>query len=121
MKIYGIDVYVKNVPVLDKHFIPIGKFNEAFLKTAKQPVGIAVERNDSLTARYDTFIHDTPEMLNADIYYMDRLVKTVLWQKGGFKIYVSGQQGNLRPPEKSVYARRQQTVRCACNVSFILQ
>ena len=90
MKIYGIDVYVKNVPVMDKHFIPIGKFNEAFLKTAKHPVGIAVERNDSLTARYDTFIHDTPEMLNADIYYMDRLVKTVLWQKGGFKIYVSG-------------------------------
>jgi predicted NBD/HSP70 family sugar kinase len=93
MNLYNIDVDVKNVPVLDKSFVPIGKFNEAFLKTAKKPVSIAVERNDTLTAVYDTFIHGTPDMQEADIYYMDRLVKTVLWQKGGYKIYVSGDNG----------------------------
>jgi len=90
MNIYGIDVDIKNVPVLDKEFVPIGKFNAQFLKSAAKPVSIAVERNDGMTAVYTTFIHGTKQMQQADMYYMDRLVKTVLWMKGGYKIYVSG-------------------------------
>lgn len=90
MRILDIEMQIKNVPKLDKNFAPIGKFNEAFLKTAKKPVSIAVERNNGQIAVYDTFIHGTHEMKEADIYYMDRLAKTVLWMKGGYKIYVSG-------------------------------
>lgn len=92
MKVYGIDIEIKNVPVLDKDFVPIGKFNQAFLKAAKKPVSIAVVRNDNQTAVCSTFIHGTADMLEADIYYMDRLVKTILWMKGGYKIYVSGDE-----------------------------
>ena len=40
-----------------------------------------------------TFIHGTPEMAEADHYYIERLVKTILWMKGGFKVYVSGDAG----------------------------
>ncbi len=100
MNIHGIDVKCKNTPVLDKDFAPIGKFNEAFLKTATKPVSIAVERNNSQVAVYDTFIHGTEEMKEADIYYIDRLAKTILWLKGGYKIYVSG--------DKTVYEHLKQ-------------
>ncbi len=28
----------------------------------------------------------------ADIYYVDRIIKMLLWMKGGFKVYLSGDQ-----------------------------
>lgn len=40
-----------------------------------------------------TFIHGTGDMIQADQYYVNRIVKTMLWMKGGFKIYVAGDQG----------------------------
>lgn len=86
----GIEVTVKNVPKLDPTFIPIQKFNEAFLATASKPVSIAVERAGGQMATVHTFIHGTPEMVQADQYYVNRLVKTILWMKGGFRIYVAG-------------------------------
>ena len=69
--------------------MPVLLFNRAFLKTAKKPVSIAVERASGQMAVYHTFVHGTPEMAEADRYYVNRLVKTALWMKGGFKIYVS--------------------------------
>ena len=87
MEHYGISVQVKNVPALDPEFVPILSFNRAFLKTAKKPVALAVERADGQVAAFQTRIHGTPEMAQADRYYLDRLVKTALWLQGGFKIY----------------------------------
>ena len=90
MKHLGIEVSVKHVPELDPGFLPLGKFNAAFLKDAKQPLDVAVERAGGEVAVYKTFIHGTPEMAEADIYYVDRLIKMLLWMKGGFKVYLSG-------------------------------
>ena len=90
---YGISVHIDHVPALDPEFIPILKYNQAFLKDARKPVSVAVERADGQMATCHTFIHGTPEMADADHYYINRLVKTILWMKGGFKIYVSGDQG----------------------------
>ncbi|MDY5612540.1 MAG: ROK family protein, partial [Dysosmobacter sp.] len=89
MKRFGISVDVKNKPVLDPEFMPLLQFNRAFLKDAAKPVSIAVERADGQIATTNTFIHGTPEMADADRYYIDRLVKTELWMKGGFKVYVN--------------------------------
>ena len=91
MNRYGISVELKNVPVLDPEFMPLLKFNRAFLEGATKPVSIAVERADGQTATTHTFIHGTPEMAEADRYYIDRIVKTALWMKGGYKIYVNDQ------------------------------
>ncbi len=41
MNQYGIQFEVKNKPSLDPEFMPILKFNRAFLETAKKPVSIA--------------------------------------------------------------------------------
>ena len=92
MNRYGIEITVKNAPKLDPEFMPILQFNRAFLKTAKKPVSIAVERADGQMATCHTFIHGTPEMAEADHYYVNRLVKTILWMKGGFKVYVAGDE-----------------------------
>ena len=92
MNQYGIQFEVKNKPSLDPEFMPILKFNRAFLETAKKPVSIALERSGGQVAVCDTFIHGTPEMRQADQYYIDRLVKSMLWMKGGFKVYVSGDE-----------------------------
>ena len=89
MKHLGIEVEVKNIPVLDPAFIPMGLFNKAFLKNAKKPISVAVEREEGQVAAVHTFIHGTHDMQQADIYYIDRLVKSILWMKGGFKVYVT--------------------------------
>ena len=89
MKHLGVEISVKNQPVLDPSFIPMGLFNEAFLKTAKKPVSVAVERENGQVATVHTFIHGTEEMAQADTYYIDRLVKSILWMKGGFKVFVT--------------------------------
>lgn len=87
MKRYGISVNPRHVPELDPGFLPIGCFNRAFLATAHKPVAIAVERTGGQIASLHTCIHGTPERTDADHYYIDRLVKTLLWVKGGCKIY----------------------------------
>ena len=93
MKHLGIEVPVKNIPQLDPEFIPIGLFNKAFLQSARKPVAFAVERSGGQIAVQHTCIHGTPEMAEADFYYCDRLVKCLLWMKGGFRVYVSGDEG----------------------------
>ncbi len=83
---------VKNKPVLDPEFMPIGLFNKAFLKDAKKPVSFGVERAGGQMVTVHTFIHGTKEMAAADAYYADRLVKRMLWMQGGFRVYVSGDE-----------------------------
>ena len=102
MNRFGVSVELKHTPVLDPDFMPLMRFNHAFLADAKKPVGIAVERADGQMASCRTFIHGTPEMKEADCYYIERLVKTILWMKGGFKVYVSGDEG-ICEYLKSVY------------------
>ena len=88
----GIEASIRHVPELDPKYFPILRFNQAFLKTAKKPVTIAVERDRGQVAVCRTFIHGTDERYEADCYYMDRLVKTLLWMKGGWKVYVAGDE-----------------------------
>ena len=92
MNFLGVNVQIKNSPELDPGFIPLHAFNRAFLEGAKKPVSIAIERAKGEMSTHHTFIHGTPEMKEADCFYIDRLVKFILWMKGGFRIYVSGDE-----------------------------
>ncbi len=92
MERFGIATELKNVPELDPGFYPILRFNRAFLETATKPVSIAVEREGGQVAVVHTFVHGTPEKKQADEYYIDRLVKSILWMKGGFRVYVAGDE-----------------------------
>ena len=90
MQHLGIPVTVKNQPPLDPDFLPLNRFNEAFLQTAKQPFGVALERSGGQMAVHRTFIHGSADRFQADVYYVERLVKTLLWAKGGFRVYLAG-------------------------------
>ena len=47
MKRFGVEVLLKNIPCLDQEFMPIARFNRAFLESAKKPFSIAVERAEA--------------------------------------------------------------------------
>ena len=90
MERYGICVNLKNIPELDPEFMPLARYNEAFLENATKPISIAVERADGQMAACHTKIHESADMKDANNYYIDRLVKTMLWLQGGFRVYVAG-------------------------------
>ena len=90
MEFLGISLDVKNLPELDPGHIPLHKFNTAFLEGAGKPLGIAVERSGGEIAVKRTFIHGTPRFAEADRYYVGRLVKSMLWLYGGWKVYICG-------------------------------
>jgi len=91
MKFLGIDINMVNTPPCDPGFIPLGRFFNAFLKQATKPVSICVERNGGLVTVYDTKITGTNT--EADRYYIERVVKFLLWARGGFKISICGDEG----------------------------
>ena len=74
-------------PILDQDFIPAIVYNKKFLATATRPLQIAVERENGLIYRYDTKIGDDKK---ANFFYVERLIKMLLWSVGGFKIYLNG-------------------------------
>ena len=65
MNCYGIEINPRRMPELDPGFAPLVQFNRAFLKDAKEPLGLAVERSDGQVAVCETRIHGTPEMAEA--------------------------------------------------------
>lgn len=96
MKLFDIEFSVKNIPELDHGFMPLLSFMRAYRAGAHKPVGIAVERSGGQIASVNTFIRGTESSAAADCYYIDRLVKFLLWMKGGFRIWVSGDEGIYR-------------------------
>ena len=92
MKYLGIDCDIKNVPVLDDEFIPFGVWMREYLKDAAQPIAIAVEREDGLISVRRSFIRGG-EFAEADLRYVERLMKFELWSIGGFRVYLCGCDG----------------------------
>ena len=90
MEYLGVKFDLKNVPALDPGFIPFGVWMDAYLKDAKTPIAIAVERQEGQISVRNTFIHGTPEMAKADYRYVERYMKFLLWSIGGFKVYICG-------------------------------
>ena len=94
MNVYGIEVAIKNTPVLDKGFIPMAAFTSAFEASAKngKDIAVAVERNQGQVAVRRLKIHGTPAMDKADKVYVERTVKMLLWAYGGWKVVVCGDE-----------------------------
>ena len=102
MKYLGVEINIKNVPVLDGGFIPISLFCSEFLKNAKKPVSVCIERNNRQCAVYDTYV--TGENTVADRFYIERIVKTLLWLKGGYKVTICGDD-DITAYIKGVYSK----------------
>ena len=90
MQYLGVNFNIKHTPKLDPGFIPFGVWMNSYLEGAKQPIAIAVERDNGRVSVRRTFIHGTPEMADADYRYVERIVKFLLWSVGGYKVYICG-------------------------------
>ncbi len=89
MRYLGIEYEVKNMPVLDDEFVPFGVWMSEYLKGADVPIAVAVEREDGLVSVRESFIRG-PEFFDANLRYVERLIKFELWSIGGFRVYVTG-------------------------------
>ena len=84
---------------LDPNFRPISLGNRAYRAAVEAsgkgvPLALAVERHDGLTTVYQTEIFPPGSGRDeATRIYVERLVKFLLWQMGGWKLTVGG------PPE----------------------
>lgn len=78
---------------LDPGFQPAVLWNGAYVSAAKKsgnavPLVIGLERECGLVSRYETIVNATAD---ADtLRYAERVVKFLLWARGGWKIYVGG-------------------------------
>ena len=82
--------------MLDTSFRPAALVNKAFRAAAKAsgcavPLVIGLERSDGTTSVYSTEVFPS-DHANADMNlpYAERLVKFLLWQKGGWKVTIGG-------------------------------
>lgn len=81
-------------PPLDEHFRPAALANRAFAleaATAGVPLVIGMERENGNLSRFETRVlpEDHPRA-TANLVYAERILKFLLWQRGGFKVYVGG-------------------------------
>lgn len=83
-------------PVLDPDFQPAVIWNRNFKDAVKQTgkgqkVLIALERSNGSVSTHvaDVFEH-TAENKAANIKYVERIIKILLWLKGGYKVYIAG-------------------------------
>jgi len=83
------------VPPLDPGFTPLALANRRFREAVKQsgkgvPLVIVVERGDGTRSRYETAVFLTGMADTDNLRYVERLVKSLLWMRGGWKVYIGG-------------------------------
>ena len=92
MNLHGIEFDYKFKAPLEPEFIPMKVWNDAYLSGAKENFSVAIERNDGLVEVENTFIYGDAEHFDADVMYINRLVKQLIWARGGYKIYLAGNE-----------------------------
>ena len=85
------------VPPLDPKWVPAVLWNRAFRRecaVASEPLVLALERPDGTVSRYETRILP-PTAAHAALngVYVERLVKALLWSRGGYRLFVGGNDG----------------------------
>ena len=85
-----IEIEIKNIPELDPEFIPMEAYIRAFQKNAKKKIVIAIIGNDDITSCFETMIHGSPEMETVDFCYIERIVKFLIWARGGNTVAICG-------------------------------
>jgi predicted NBD/HSP70 family sugar kinase len=95
------------VPPLEASFRPAVLANRAFEQAvieAGVPLVIGLERENSRVSRFETrvFPEDHPQA-QSNLPYVERLLKFLLWARGGYKAYIGG-PGSIGRYLQQVYA-----------------
>ncbi len=105
----NLDVKIGRRPVLDPEFVPAVLWNRSYLELVRksgkaQKLKIAVERNDGTIS-----VHATEILPHAggnvalNRRYVERLIKFLLWMKGGWKITLCGGDPALAAEMSCIY------------------
>ncbi len=79
---------MKYVPTLEKSFRPMIIELRKFNASASDHFAICVERQNGYRFRYDMKVFSGENQENYEM--VERVIKTILWVVGGFKIYLGG-------------------------------
>ena len=124
------------IPCLDKDFVPATLWDREFRKAVNasgksKDIVIAVERNPESVSIYPTVVFDNADAseLAANVRHVERLVKGLLWMRGGWKVTIAGdakiaeELAKIYSPEGErsfdyammgrIYSNRMQIVSCA--------
>ncbi len=93
-------------PVLDPDFRPASLWNRCFRSRVREsgkstPLAIALGRADGSISVFRTAVlpHEGPN-IQANERYVERLLKFLLWQKGGYRIVIGGEPALTRYIQK---------------------
>ncbi len=109
-KQFVFNVKPKIISQIDLNFKPPVLANRQFLNAVnktKNPilVRISIERMNKESSTYETFVFpDYEDQFDANCYYIERLVKSLLWIKGGWKITFGGPK-NLGEYLQKIYTK----------------
>lgn len=85
---------MKFVPTLDKQFRPMylefAEYKKEVAEAANKPLKICVERNDGYKYVYSYDIFASADKADRNNRMAERIIKTILWVVGGYKIYICG-------------------------------
>ena len=83
-------------PVLDPGFVPASLWNREFLRLVDESgtgVGLALalkRPNGSVSVFRTRVFQDSPETTPVNIRFAERLLKFLLWQRGGYEVTIAG-------------------------------
>ena len=95
LHVAGIEVGPAIIAPLDPEFLPAAVFTRKYRQIASVrggvPLRLALEGGDGTVSTYSTSIIP-PENghLPATLLFIERIVKFLLWQRGGWRLYVGG-------------------------------
>ena len=81
---------MKYVPSLEKSFRPMIVELRKFKENATVPFAICVERQNGYRYRYDMNVYPGDNENNYEM--IERVIKSILWVVGGYKIYLGGNE-----------------------------
>ena len=85
---------MKFIPTLDKQFKPMfvefSAYKAEVATKAHKPLKICVERNDGYKYVYAYDVFSDENLSERNCKMAERIIKTILWVVGGYKIYVCG-------------------------------
>ena len=85
---------MKYIPVYDKEYYPmivkLNEFRKEVSTSNKKPLKICVERNKGYNFIYDLDIFADEARREDNYQIVERLIKTIWWVAGGYKVYIAG-------------------------------
>jgi len=95
LRVAGIEVNPAIIPPLDPSFLPASLFTREYRELVSAcggvPLRLSVERADGSISEFCTSVlPPRTGHLEATLLYVERTVKFLLWQRGGWKVYVGG-------------------------------